>query len=466
MIETPVLAQLLADQEFARVVLPFMKKDYFETPANQLVFEMIEDFTRKYKAIPTYDALEITLDGFAKTQELHAAGKQVLEKMQETQPVDPTRRQWLIDRAEEFCKKRAVYLAIMESISLMDKGPDAAGPIPDLLQKALSVGFHINIGHDYFEDADTRYELLHQNVKKIPFHLSGFNTITKGGLRPKTLNVIIAGTNVGKSLFLCDHAAHCIMQGKNVLYITCEMAEEYIGERIDANLLDISTDDLSLLPKKTYQNMMDALKKRHQFGKLIIKEYPTSSAHVGHFRALIDELKLKRGFTPDVLIIDYINICASQRFKGSDNSYAYVKAIAEELRGLAVEQNVPLLTATQFNRPGFDSSDPSITNTSESFGLPQTADLMVAMVTTEELEQDNKFLCKQLKNRYAPKNQLRSFIIGVDMPKMRLFDVDQQTQQTYLGKQAGSVPQVHQSTVPNLPSAFGRRPVPPINPGP
>lgn len=422
MIEPLILAHLIRDEDYTRRVLPFLKKEYFTTIAAQTLYEMTHQFAMDYKVPPTIDALKLSLEQASLAGSAFTDASDLLKDVAAVTRVDSGRRQWLIDQTEQFCKQRALYLAVSESITLIDKDFGSAAAVPGLLKDALSVGFRTHIGHDYFEDIGARYDLYHQEQTRIPFDLDIFNKITSGGLTPKTLNVIVAGTNVGKSLFLCHVAASTIAQAKNVLYITLEMAEERIAQRIDANLLDVTMDTLESMPKSMYETAFARLRERQMFGKLIIKEYPTSGGNVGHFRVLLDELALKKQFVPDLLIVDYINICSSVRFKvgGQTNSYTYVKSIAEELRGLAVEYNLPCLTATQFNREGFDNSDPSLTNTSESFGLPQTADLQLALVTSEELEQDNLLMVKQLKNRYADTSKYRRFTIKVDRSKMRL----------------------------------------------
>lgn len=428
MIEPLILSHLIRDEEYTRRVLPFLKKEYFTSSHAQTLYECIHSFILTYKVTPTIDAIKLALERESLSGSAYTEANTLLTEVAAVSRIDSGRREWLIDQTEQFCKQRALYLAISESITRIDKDFESAASVPGLLKDALSVGFRTHIGHDYFEDIGARYDLYHQEQTRIPFDLDLFNKITSGGLTPKTLNVVVAGTNVGKSLFLCHVAASTIAQGKRVLYITMEMAEERIAQRIDANLLDVTLDTLADMPRAMYERAFEDLQQRQAFGKLIIKEYPTSGGNVGHFRVLLDELALKKQFTPDLLIVDYINICSSVRFKagGQTNSYSYVKSIAEELRGLAVEYNLPCLTATQFNREGFDNSDPSLTNTSESFGLPQTADLQVALVTSEELEQDNLLMVKQLKNRYADTSKYRRFTIKVDKSKMRLSNDPQQ----------------------------------------
>lgn len=452
MIETLVLAHLIRDEEFMRRALPHLKVEYFTTPQAQQVFTSLHSFITAYNVPPTFDALKLALDQSEVSAQLHTDTTTLFGELAATDRVDSSRREWLVRETEKFCQHRALYLAISQAITVIDKDMKSAATVPGLLKEALAVNFDTHIGHDYFDDSLLRYDLYHQDQSRIPFDIDLFNKITNGGLTPKTLNVIVAGTNVGKSLFLCHVASSTIAQSKNVLYITLEMAEERIAQRIDANLLDISLDALEQLPRKLYDQAFAALRKRHSFGKLIIKEYPTSGAHAGHFRSLIDELALKKGFIPDLLIVDYINICSSVRFKpgGQTNSYSYIKAIAEELRGLAVECKLPCLTATQFNREGFDSSDPSLTNTSESFGLPQTADLQVALVTSEELDVDGLLMVKQLKNRYADTTMHRKFTVKVDRSKMR---ISNDPHQTAVNSSGGSQPApIRQVGAPKLPS--------------
>lgn len=428
MIEPLILSHLIRDDEYTRAVLPFLKKEYFTTSQAQTLYVSIHEFISTYKVTPTVDAIKLALERVSLSGNAYTDTLTMLTDIAAVVRVDSGRRQWLIDQTEQFCKQRALYLAISESINRIDKDFESASSVPGLLKDALSVGFRTSIGHDYFENVGERYDLYHQERSRIPFDLEIFNKITGGGLTPKTLNVIVAGTNVGKSLFLCHVAAASIAMGKQVLYITMEMAEERIAQRIDANLLDVTMDTLEGMSRAMYETAFRNLQQRQSFGKLIIKEYPTSGGNTGHFQVLLDELALKKQFVPDLLIIDYINICSSTRFKagGQVNSYSYIKSIAEELRGLAVEYNLPCLTATQFNREGFDNSDPSLTNTSESFGLPQTADLQLALVTSEELERDGLLMVKQLKNRYADTTKYRRFTIKIDRSKMRLSNDPQQ----------------------------------------
>ena len=422
-IERTTLTQLVTNEKYARKVLPFMKGDYFSDKIERTVFEEIIKFVDKYNKIPTQTSLEIEVQGRKDLNEEEY--KKVVAVIQTLSSTDVD-FDWLVDTTEQFCKDKAVYNAIVEGISIIDgkdknRGPDS---IPNILTDALAVGFDNSVGHDYLVDSESRFDYYHKIEEKIPFDLEFFNKITKGGLPPKTLNIALAGTGVGKSLFMCHVAANCLSQGKNVLYITLEMAEERIAERIDANLMNISMEDLYDLPKQMFDNKIANIIKSTS-GKLIVKEYPTASAHSGHFRGLIKELAIKKTFKPDIIFIDYLNICSSSRFKGATNvnSYMYIKAIAEELRGLAVETNVPIMSATQTTRSGFVSSDIGLEDTSESFGLPATADLMFALISNEELDELNQIAVKQLKNRYNDPTINKRFVVGLDRAKMKLFDV-------------------------------------------
>ena len=427
-IERTALTHLIYNEDYARKVIPFLKPDYFSNRSERIVFEEIEKFMDKYNALPTQETLTIEVDGRKDlNDEEYKKVVGIISTLDKTE-VD---LQWLHDQTEKFCKDKAIYNAVVEGINIIDgkqknKTPDA---IPSILSEALAVSFDLSVGHDYVEDGLNRYDFYHKKEEKISFDLDYFNKITKGGLPPKTLNIALAGTGVGKSLVMCHMAANTLMQGKNVLYITLEMAEERIAERIDANLMNVTIDDLHTLPKKMFENYLSKIQKKTS-GKLIVKEYPTASAHVGNFRSLIKELALKRSFKPDIIFVDYLNICASSRFKGNANvgSYFYIKAIAEELRGLAVETNVPIMSATQTTRSGFVSSDIGLEDTSESFGLPATADLMFALISTEELEDLNQICIKQLKNRYNDPTMNKRFILGIDRAKMRLYDVEQNAQ--------------------------------------
>ena len=423
-IERTVLAQLVSNEEYTRKVLPFLKGDYFSDKSERIVFEEITKFVEKYNKIPTKTSLEIEVQSRKDLNE--ADFKSVISLVKSLQKDENVNFQWLVDTTEDFCKDKAIYNAIVEGIQIIDgtdknRGPDA---IPSILSDALAVGFDNRVGHDYLLDSDSRFDYYHTVEEKIPFDLEFFNKITKGGLPPKTLNIVLAGTGVGKSLFMCHVAANCLSQGKNVLYITLEMAEERIAERIDANLMNISMEDLHDLPKQMFDSKIEKIIKSTS-GQLIVKEYPTASAHTSHFRGLIKELAIKKSFSPDIIFVDYINICASSRFKGatSVNSYMYIKAIAEELRGLAVETNVPIMSATQTNRTGFVSSDIGLEDVSESFGLPATADFMFALISNEELDNLNQIAVKQLKNRYNDPTINKKFVIGIDRAKMRLTDV-------------------------------------------
>jgi len=427
-IERTTLSNLIHNEDYCRKVIPFIKPIYFANRDERIVFEEIEKFLEKYNALPTKETLTIGVDSRKDlTEEEYKKIVELIGSLEKTE-VD---LQWLHDETEKFCKDKAIYNAVLDGIKIIDgkdknRTPEA---IPTILSDALAVSFDLTVGHDYVDDGLNRYEFYHKKEDKIKFDLDYFNKITKGGLPQKTLNIALAGTGVGKSLFMCHVASSVLMQGKNVLYITLEMAEERIAERIDANLMNITIDDLHTLPKKMFENYLNKIQKKTN-GKLIIKEYPTASAHVGNFRSLIKELALKRSFRPDIIFVDYLNICASSRFKGNANvgSYFYIKAIAEELRGLAVETNVPIVSATQTTRSGFVSSDIGLEDTSESFGLPATADLMFALISTEELEDLNQICVKQLKNRYNDPTMNKRFILGVDRAKMRLYDVEQVAQ--------------------------------------
>ena len=421
-IEESILRNLLFNEQYYRKVVPFLKADYFQEYHEKIIYEEIADFASKYDKVPTKEVLTINLQSRGDLTD--EAFKDSTTKVRELTD-DWVDYDWLLDATEKWCQDRAIYLALMQSIKIADGGDKklTKGAIPSILQDALSVSFDEHIGHDYIEQSSDRYEFYHRKEEKIPFDLEKFNHITKGGLPNKTLNIALAGTGVGKSLFMCHMAGSALTQGYNVLYITCEMAEEKIAERIDANLLNVSVKDILELPEVLFNSKVNEIARKTQ-GKLIIKEYPTASAHAGHFKALLSDLKLKKDFTPDLIFVDYLNICASVRYKGAVvNSYTYVKAIAEELRGLAVESNLPIISATQTTRSGYGNSDPDLTDTSESFGLPATADFMFALISTEELEQQGRILVKQLKNRYNDPTSSRKFILGIDRSKMRLYDV-------------------------------------------
>ena len=421
-IEETILRNLICNEQYYRKVVPFIKADYFQEYNEKILFEEIADFAAKYDKVPTKEVLTINLQNRGDlTEETFKDSVQGINSLSD----DWVDYDWLLDATEKWCQDRAIYLALMQSIKIADGGDKkfTKGAIPSILQDALAVSFDEHIGHDYIEQSSDRYEFYHRKEEKIPFDLEKFNFITKGGLPNKTLNIALAGTGVGKSLFMCHMAGSALTQGYNVLYITCEMAEEKIAERIDANLLNVSVKDIMELPEVLFKSKVNEISRKIQ-GKFIIKEYPTASAHAGHFKALLSDLKLKKDFTPDLIFVDYLNICASVRYKGAVvNSYTYVKAIAEELRGLAVESNLPIISATQTTRSGYGNSDPDLTDTSESFGLPATADFMFALISTEELEQQGRILVKQLKNRYNDPTSSRKFILGIDRSKMRLYDV-------------------------------------------
>ena len=427
-IETTILRNLIYNEEFSRKVIPFIEPDYFEQRSEKVIFEEITKFIVKYGSAITIEALNIETDNRTDLTETEVKEVRDINNSFKDTPAD---YQWLMDTTEKWCRDRAIYLALMESISLADGQDDAKGrdAIPSILSDALAVSFDNHIGHDYLEDYEERYDSYHKKEDKIKFDLEFFNKITKGGIPNKTLNIALAGTGVGKSLFMCHVASSVLLQNKNVLYITLEMAEEKIAERIDANLLNVPIQDITELPKPMFDNKVISLSKKTQ-GTLIIKEYPTASAHSGHFKALLNELALKKSFKPDIIFIDYLNICASSRYRAGSNvnSYSYIKAIAEELRGLAVETNVPIVSATQTTRSGYGSSDVDLTDTSESFGLPATADLMFALISTEDLEGLNQIMVKQLKNRYNDPTIYKRFVIGIDRAKMRLYDCEQKAQ--------------------------------------
>ena len=428
-IETTILRNLIYDEEFSRKVIPFIQLDYFEQRIERVIFEEISKFIVKYGSSITTEALAIQLEDRDDLNETEIKESRDAVSLFTDDKVD---NQWLVDTTEKWCRDRAIYLALMESISLADGKDDKKGrdAIPSILSDALAVSFDNHIGHDYLEDYEDRYESYHRKEERIEFDLDLFNKITKGGIPNKTLNIALAGTGVGKSLFMCHVASSVLLQGKNVLYITLEMAEEKIAERIDANLLNVNIQNITDLPKAMFEKKVHKLKKKTE-GELIIKEYPTASAHAGHFKALLNELSLKKSFKPDIIFIDYLNICASSRYRAGSNvnSYSYIKAIAEELRGLAVEANLPIVSATQTTRSGYASSDVDLTDTSESFGLPATADLMFALISTEELEGLNQIMVKQLKNRYNDPTIYKRFVIGIDRAKMRLYDCEQKAQE-------------------------------------
>ena len=424
-----ILKNLIHNETYTRQVIPFIEPDYFEERTDRIVFEEVAKFLNEYDKTPTKEVLHIEVE---KRVDVTEEEYKNIEQLISALDTEVSESKWLLDTTEDWCKQRAIYLALIKSIQIADgqdehKKPEA---IPAILSDALAVGFDQHVGHDYIDDSEDRYAYYHRVENKIPFDLEYFNKITSGGISDKTLNIALAGTGVGKSLFMCHVASSCLVQGKNVLYITLEMAEEKIAERIDANLLDTNIKDIAELPEKIFNKKITNLSKKTE-GKLIVKEYPTASAHCGHFKSLLQELKLKKSFSPDIIFVDYLNICASSRYRSAVNvnSYSYVKAIAEELRGLAVEFSLPIVSATQTTRSGFASSDPNLTDTSESFGLPATADLMFALISTEELEGLNQIMVKQLKNRYNDPTINKRFVVGIDRAKMRLYDVEQGAQQ-------------------------------------
>ena len=428
-IQTHILSHLINDEEYCRRVIPFLKKEYFEG-THKVVFDLIVDFVVKHNKIPSGKVLELELKKVGAPQEVLTQSQVLIEEVKAKSDIDID---YLIKESETWCRDRAIYNAIMESIQIIDGKTDekrTEGSIPEILSNALGVNFDPNIGHDYIDNSEDRIEFYNTKETRIPWDLDYFNRITKNGLPNKTLNIAMAGTGVGKSLFMCHCASANLEIGKNVLYITMEMAEERIAERIDANLMDLPIQQLETLPKNVFDNKIQNIAKA-SIGKLIVKEYPTGAAHTGHFRALLNELKLKKNFRPDIIYIDYLNICASSRVRGlggSINTYSYVKSIAEELRGLAVEFNVPIVSATQTTRSGYSNTDVGLEDTSESFGLPATADLMFALISTEELEDLGQMLVKQLKNRYNDPTKYKRFVIGIDRSRMKLYDVEESAQ--------------------------------------
>ena len=427
MIEQSILSNLITNEQYFRKSIPFLRQEYFQDRSQKLAFKLIDDYVRKYSSQPTVKALAIDLENEPLNQEEIDNVKTLINEL-DAEPIKDS--EWLLDQTEKFCQDKAIYNAIMSSINILDGKTDKTkNAIPQILSDALAVSFDTNVGHDFLEDYESRYDFYHKKEQRIPFDLEYFNKITKGGIPNKTLNIALAGTGVGKSLFMCHCAAANLTRGHNVLYITLEMAEEKIAERIDANLLNVTVDELAMLPKDAYDKKIERVRGKTN-GKLIIKEYPTATAGSANFRHLFNELKIKKGFVPDIVYIDYLNICISSRMKqgGSVNSYTYIKAIAEELRGLAVEQNVPIISATQTTRSGYTNTDLGLEDTSESFGLPATADFMFALISSEELQDLNQMMVKQLKNRYSDPATNRKFVIGVDRPKMKLYDVEQKAQ--------------------------------------
>jgi len=436
-IEFLILRNLIYNEEYARKVIPFIKDEYFEDRNQKIIFQEILSFIQEYNKLATKEILSIEVE---KRSDINDTNFKEIVDLISSFEDEVGEIDWLVDSTEKWCRDRAIYLALMESIQLADGKDDAKGrdAIPSILSDALAVSFDNHIGHDYLQDYEARFESYHRKEDRIPFDLEYFNKITKGGLPNKTLNIALAGTGVGKSLFMCHVASSALIEGKNVLYITLEMAEEKIAERIDANLLNVNIQDITDLPKPMFDTKVEALAKKTQ-GTLIIKEYPTASAHSGHFKSLLNELALKKSFRPDIIFVDYLNICASSRYRANSNvnSYSYIKAIAEELRGLAVEANLPIVSATQTTRSGFGSSDVELTDTSESFGLPATADLMFALISTEELEGLNQILVKQLKNRYNDPTIRKRFVVGIDRAKMRLYDCEQTAQEDVVDNGGG-----------------------------
>ncbi len=454
MIENYIISALVQEGEFARKTLPFLKKDYFSDEGQKVVFELVRQFVEKYNKTPNKAVLSVDLDELkGLNQTTYEQAKECIKLIGMNPTVD---EQWLLDNTEKFCQDKAIYNAIMDSIKIMDdkKEQQSRGAIPKLLSDALGVSFDQNIGHDFLEDSNSRFDNYHKKEKRIPFDIEFLNKITKGGLPRKTLNIILAGTGVGKSLAMCHMVAHNLSSGQNVLYITMEMAEEKIAERIDANLLDVTLDELAVLTKEAYQKKIDRFRNKTT-GKLIIKEYPTASAGSANFRHLLNELRLKRNFKPDIIYIDYLNICSSSRLKAGANvnSYTYVKAIAEELRGLGVEFDVPIVSATQTNRTGYTNTDVGLEDTSESFGLPATADIMIALIATEELDKLNQIMVKQLKNRYSDPTKYKRFVVGVDKAKMKLYDVEGSAQSNIMDAPGSSYSTEYE---PSVVAKFGK----------
>lgn len=429
MLEKTIIANLIHNDDYSRKVLPFIKDEYFEEIETKTIFTSIREYTDKYKDLPSIEALKITIDDRKDLNE--DMFKNVIKVVDELKIDEKTSEEWLLNETEKFCQDRDLFNSVRKAILILD-GADKEhdkGSIPKILSDSLSISFDNHIGHDYLGDFDERYDFYHRVEERLPFDIELLNRITKGGLPKKSLSVLLASTGVGKSLVMCHMAAASMMFGKNVLYITSEMAEERIAERIDANLLDVTLDDLRVLPKNTYEKRINKIRDKTN-GNLIVKEYPTGVGHSGHFRHLLNELRLKKSFVPDIIFIDYLNICASSRIKGNSsvNSYTLIKSIAEEIRGLAMEFNVPIVSATQANRAGYDNTDMDLTNTSESIGLPQTVDFMVALMSSEELESTGKLLIKQLKNRWGDISENKRFVVGINRSKMKLFDLEESAQ--------------------------------------
>jgi replicative DNA helicase len=434
-----ILNNLLHDEDYARRTLPYLKPEYFSDRTERIVYEQLDDFINKFNALPSREALTIEIGNLSNINDKDYTS--LTEYVSSLVKEEQDDKQWLVDTTEKFCQEKALYNAIMESISIIDgDGKKDKGAIPEILSDALSVSFDPNVGHDFIDNAADRFDFYHKVEERVPFDIQKLNDITKGGVPKKSLNIILAGTGVGKSLAMCHMATANLLDGKNVLYITMEMAEEKIAERIDANILNVTLDDLKQMPRASYEKKMERVKGKTS-GKLIVKEYPTAAAGTGHFRHLLNELRLKKSFKPDIIYIDYLNICASSRMKmgASVNSYTYIKAIAEELRGLAVEQQVPIWSATQTTRSGYGNSDVGLEDTSESFGLPATADFMMAIISSEELEQLNQVMVKQLKNRYGDPNYNKRFVVGIDRAKMRLYDVEESAQEDLIDVDNGPI---------------------------
>jgi replicative DNA helicase len=447
-VELLILKNLIYNEDYVRKILPYLKSNYFQEYSQKVVFEEIQQFFSSYNKLPTKEALEIEIEN--RTELTENSFKECLFVISslDYEPVD---FQWLSQVTEKWCKDRAIYLALMESIQIADGGDKKKNrdAIPSILEEALGVSFDTHIGHDYIEDAELRYDLYHKKEKKLPFDIDYLNRITDGGVSPKTLNLVVAAPGVGKSLFLCHFASSILLQGKNVLYLTLEMAEEKIAERIDANLFDVSVQNLSKLSKEQFFSKTDLIKRKTQ-GKIIIKEYPPGTANANHFKALLKELELKKNFMPDAIVVDYLNLCSSSRYStNNSNSYTYVKSVAEELRSIGVEYNIPMYSAVQFNRTGASSSEAEMTDTSDSFGIAFTADLLLAIISSEELEQMNQILIKQLKNRYGSLDRYRKFVVGIDKSKMRVYDVDQSAQEDLIENKMKS-----SAETPDLKSKF------------
>ena len=447
-IETIILSKMFSDEEYTRKIIPFLRDEYFHDSSERKLFNYMSAFINKYNSLPTIEAIEIAAQNDTSVNENDF--KNLNEKLTQMDSDLEVNSKWLLEETEKFCKDKAVYNAIMKSIQIIDGGDKehSQDGIPSILQEALGICFDNNVGHDYLDNSESRFDFYHREENKLPFDLEMFNKITGGGLPNKTLNIALAGTGVGKSLFMCHMASGALAQGKNVLYITMEMSEEKIAERIDANMMNVNIGELKDLSRSMFDTRIDKIRNKTE-GKLIIKEYPTASAHVGHFKALLNELMLKRNFAPDIVFVDYLNICASSRFKpgAGVNSYTYVKAIAEELRGFAVEFDLPVVSATQTTRGGYANSDVELTDTSESFGLPATADLMFALISTEELEKMGQLMVKQLKNRYNDPGLNKRFMVGIDRGKMRLYDLEESAQKGITDSGQDDIPVFEKTTI-------------------